>query len=126
MVTDPIADMLARIKNHQAAGRGAFNIAYSKTKHAIANVLAKQEYIKSVKVVDAKPHKELQIDTGGAKIISLNRVSRPGRRSYAQRRNIPRPMGGAGMVVLSTNKGVMSGQEARRKGLGGEVICEVY
>ena len=125
---DPIADMLTRIRNGQAANKVAINMPSSKLKVAIANVLAAEGYIESVKVLeDAKPELEITLKyfQGKPVVESIQRVSRPGLRIYKRKDELPKVMGGLGVAVISTSKGVMTDRAARQAGLGGEIICYV-
>ena len=125
---DPIADMLTRIRNGQAANKVAINMPSSKLKVAIANVLAAEGYIESVKVLEgAKPELEITLKyfQGKPVVESIQRVSRPGLRIYKRKDELPKVMGGFGVAVISTSKGVMTDRAARQAGLGGEIICYV-
>ncbi|MDH2998249.1 30S ribosomal protein S8 [Pasteurellaceae bacterium LFhippo2] len=125
---DPIADMLTRIRNGQAANKVAISMPSSKLKVAIANVLAAEGYIESVKVVEgAKPELEITLKYFQNKPVveSIQRVSRPGLRIYKRKDELPKVMGGLGIAVVSTSKGVMTDRAARQAGLGGEIICYV-
>ena len=125
---DPIADMLTRIRNGQAANKVAINMPSSKLKVAIANVLAAEGYIESVKVLEgAKPKLEITLKyfQGKPVVESIQRVSRPGLRIYKRKDELPKVMGGLGVAVISTSKGVMTDRAARQAGLGGEIICYV-
>lgn len=125
---DPIADMLTRIRNGQAANKVAINMPSSKLKVAIANVLADEGYIESVKVLEgAKPELEITLKyfQGKPVVESIQRVSRPGLRIYKRKDELPKVMGGLGVAVISTSKGVMTDRAARQAGLGGEIICYV-
>ncbi len=125
---DPIADMLTRIRNGQAANKVAINMPSSKLKVAIANVLAAEGYIESVKVLEgAKPELEITLKyfQGKPVVESIQRVSRPGLRIYKRKDELPKVMGGLGVAVISTSKGVMTDRTARQAGLGGEIICYV-
>ena len=125
---DPIADMLTRIRNGQAANKVAINMPSSKLKVAIANVLAAEGYIESVKVLEgAKPESEITLKyfQGKPVVESIQRVSRPGLRIYKRKDELPKVMGGLGVAVISTSKGVMTDRAARQAGLGGEIICYV-
>lgn len=125
---DPIADMLTRIRNGQAANKVAINMLSSKLKVAIANVLAAEGYIESVKVLEgAKPELEITLKyfQGKPVVESIQRVSRPGLRIYKRKDELPKVMGGLGVAVISTSKGVMTDRAARQAGLGGEIICYV-
>ena len=125
---DPIADMLTRIRNGQAANKSAVSMPSSKLKVAIANVLADEGYIESVKVLDGvKPELEITLKyfQGKPVVESIQRVSRPGLRIYKRKDELPKVMGGLGVAVVSTSKGVMTDRAARQAGLGGEIICYV-
>ena len=125
---DPIADMLTLIRNGQAANKVAINMPSSKLKVAIANVLAAEGYIESVKVLEgAKPELEITLKyfQGKPVVESIQRVSRPGLRIYKRKDELPKVMGGLGVAVISTSKGVMTDRAARQAGLGGEIICYV-
>ncbi len=125
---DPIADMLTRIRNGQAANKVAISMPSSKLKVAIANVLAEEGFIESVKVLEGvKPELEITLKyfQGKPVVESIQRVSRPGLRIYKRKDELPRVMGGLGVAVISTSKGVMTDRAARKEGLGGEVICYV-
>ena len=125
---DPIADMLTRIRNGQTANKVAISMPSSKLKVAIANVLASEGYIESVKVVEGvKPELEITLKYFQNKPVveSIQRVSRPGLRIYKRKDELPKVMGGLGIAVVSTSKGVMTDRAARQAGLGGEIICYV-
>ncbi|MDG2957362.1 30S ribosomal protein S8 [Exercitatus varius] len=125
---DPIADMLTRIRNGQAANKVAISMPSSKLKVAIANVLAAEGYIESVKVLEgAKPELEITLKyfQGKPVVESIQCVSRPGLRIYKRKDELPKVMGGLGVAVVSTSKGVMTDRAARQAGLGGEIICYV-
>ena len=125
---DPSADMLTRIRNGQAANKVAISMPSSKLKVAIANVLASEGYIESVKVVEGvKPELEITLKYFQNKPVveSIQRVSRPGLRIYKRKDELPKVMGGLGIAVVSTSKGVMTDRAARQAGLGGEIICYV-
>lgn len=132
-VTDPIADMLTRMRNAIQAGHPRVRIPASKMKVAIANVLAEEGYIKeySVRERTGQAGSDIEVellyaDDGRCMLSGLKRVSRPGRRVYVQQREIPRPYGGLGVAILTTPRGVMTGQRARRENTGGEVLCFVW
>lgn len=132
-VSDPIADMLTRIRNAVSSRHDSVLIPASKTKVAIAQVLKEEGFIKDFSVVaeEGRPQPNLKVDLsyGGRKqavLSGIQRVSKPGLRVYVQRREIPRVYGGLGIAILSTPKGIMSGQEARRQEVGGEVLCYVW
>jgi len=133
-VTDPIADMLTRMRNASMRGHSRVAVPASKLKLAIAQVMQDEGFIEHVELSDDRPQPFLRIVlkyTGGRRerrplIGGLERVSKPGRRVYVSRDEIPRVMGGMGIAVLSTSKGVMSDHRARRVGVGGEVLCYVW
>ena len=125
---DPIADMLTRIRNGQAANKVAISMPSSKLKVAIASVLAEEGYVESFKVVEgSKPELEIILKYFQNKPVveSIQRVSRPGLRIYKRKDELPKVMGGLGVAVISTSKGVMTDRAARQAGLGGEIICYV-
>lgn len=126
MVTDPIANMLISIKNAQAVGKTPVILQYSRIKEAIAKILADKEYLESVEVIEKDNRKNLQLHLGESRIISIRRISKPGNRRYRTAKKIPRPLRGQGLIIVSTSHGIMTGGQAARKGLGGEIICEVY
>lgn len=129
-MTDPIADMLTRIRNAIAATRTHVVIPHSKAKENIAQILKGNGFITSYTVETKDKFKVLAIivnaDNDTPSISHLQRISKPGRRVYAGVSDIPLVLGGRGMVILSTSSGMMSGREARKKGLGGELICKVW
>ncbi|KAE9531062.1 MULTISPECIES: 30S ribosomal protein S8 [Testudinibacter] len=125
---DPIADMLTRIRNGQSANKIAVNMPSSKLKVAIANVLAEEGYIDSVKISEGvKPELEITLKyfQGKPVVESIQRISRPGLRIYKRKDELPSVMGGLGIAVVSTSQGVMTDRAARKAGLGGEIICYV-
>lgn len=132
-VTDPIADMLTRIRNAIHAGHPRVSIPSSRLKVSIAQVLAEEGFIKEfdvrqrVGLTGRDLHVELLYRDDGTSVLSgLKRVSRPGLRVYVQQREIPRPYGGLGVAVLTTPRGVMTGSRARQQNLGGEVLCFIW
>lgn len=136
-VSDPIADMLTRIRNANIAGHMLVAMPSSKMKSAIAQILQDEGYISSFEVVDepSNPNKKvlrLRLKYIGERrdrrpvITGLERVSRPGRRIYTGKRKIPWILSGLGIAILSTPKGIMTGQRARQLGVGGEVICKIW
>lgn len=128
--TDPIADMLTRIRNAAMAGKHQAVVPYSKLKETIAKQLVKANYLKEVNTSGegVKKYLEITINEPGenSTFTEIARVSKPGRRVYAGADDIPRVKNGRGIVLVSTSKGVMSGTEARQKRLGGELICKIY
>lgn len=128
--TDPIADMLTRIRNAAAVGKHEVRLPHSKIKETIAQELVKNKFLRAVVVEKGTPRNTLVItinDEGeNARFTEIVRMSTPGRRMYAGVKDIPKVKNGRGMVLLSTSKGVMSGFDAAKQRLGGEVICKVY
>lgn len=128
--TDPIADMLTRIRNAVKIGKNEVSLPHSKVKETIAEQLKQAGYVASVKVAEAQPQPRLEIVINqpgtNALITEIVRLSKPGRRLYAKADEIPRVKNGRGMVLVSTSKGIMTGQKARESHLGGELICKVY
>ena len=128
-MTDPIADMLTRIRNAQMVGHTEVSMPCSKLKLSIAQVLKDEGYIEEFAVRDEGVHKQLRIGlkyyAGRPVIERLERVSKPGLRVYKGRDDIPRVMNGLGVAILSTSRGVMTDRKARADGVGGEVLCIV-
>jgi len=128
--TDPIADLLTRIRNAIAIGKNEVRVPTSKLKLVLANKLVKTGYLIDVKTEKAIPRDELVItiaELGKSPVITeIDRVSRPGRRVYARASQIPKIKSGRGVVLVSTSKGIMTGAEAVKAKLGGELICKVY
>jgi small subunit ribosomal protein S8 len=130
-MTDPIADMLTRIRNGLGARHQRVDMPASKIKVQIARILREEGYVGSYKEeeVNGKPMLTVLLKYGpsGEQIItSLKRVSRPGYRVYVGSKDVPRVLGGLGINIISTSEGLMTGQAARKAGIGGEVLCEVY
>lgn len=130
-MTDPIADMLTRIRNALAARHQRVDIPASKIKTEIARVLKEEGYINTFKVIGEGPHKTLRIylkygPEGEDVITHLERVSKPGRRVYVGAEEIPYVLQGLGICILTTSQGIMTGHEARRRHIGGEVLCHIY
>ena len=128
-MTDPIADMLTRIRNAQMVGHAEVSMPCSKLKMSIAKVLKDEGYIEDFAVQEESAMKELRIGlkyyAGRPVIERLERVSKPGLRVYKGRNDIPRVMNGLGVAILSTSRGVMTDRKARADGVGGEVLCIV-
>lgn len=135
-VSDPIADMLTRIRNAVMAGQQTVSVPSSKLKASIAAILAQEGFIKSFEEIARKdkPHKNilLKLKYVGERrsrkpvISGIERISRPGRRVYASRGDIPWVRSGIGVAIVSTPKGVMTGSRARQLGVGGEVLCKIW
>ena len=132
MVTDPIADMLTRIRNGHMARHDKVDIPASKIKQAMVRILKEENYIKNYKVVDGKGKRPiirvyLKYDPNGKPIINgLKRVSKPGRRVYVGKDEHPRVLGDLGISILTTNRGLMVSRKAKQMGIGGEVLCNVW
>ena len=128
--TDPIADLLTRIRNAISVGKNEITVPSSKMKKAVADQLVKHGYLTAVKVEKASPRDILVVTINkqgeNPAITAVDRVSKPGRRVYAKADEIPRVMSGRGIMVISTSKGIMTGAEAAKQRLGGELICKVY
>ena len=130
MVTDPIADMLTRIRNAVMAHHDSVLMPASRVKLSIAKILKDEGFVADYTVLRGKPQRVIKIllkyIDGRPAIVGLERVSKPGLRMYVGRGEIPRVYGGLGINILSTSKGVMTGQEAWRRKLGGELLCYVW
>jgi small subunit ribosomal protein S8 len=131
VITDPIADMLTRIRNANTANHPTVDIPASKMKLAVAEILKEEGFIRSYEQVAEGPQGTLRVTLkyGPEKekvITGLRRISRPGLRVYTGRTEIPRVLGGLGLVIMSTSKGIMSGKRAKREGCGGEVLAYVW
>lgn len=128
-MSDPISDMLTRIRNAQAVAKKEISLSASTLKMSIANVLVKEGYIESVSKTDElKPIMTLQLKYYNNKkvIEAIKRISKPSLRHYVSKDKIPAIIGGLGIVIMSTSKGVMTGKSAKTMGLGGEILCSVY
>ncbi len=131
VVTDPIADLLTRIRNALTAKHETVTVPASNMKKAIADILVNEGFIKSVEVVENEGHKELFIvlkyGAKNQKVISnLKRISKPGLRVYCGYEELPSVLGGLGIAIISTSKGVMTDKEARKNKIGGEVLAYVW
>ena len=128
--TDPVADLLTRIRNAIAIGKNEVRVPTSKLKFAVADKLQKTNYLEKVEVEDAKPRGILHIvinnEGENARINEIEKVSTPGRRIYAGVNEIPKVKSGRGTVLVSTSKGIMTGQEAVKNKLGGEILVKVW
>ncbi|HMB65307.1 MAG TPA: 30S ribosomal protein S8 [Patescibacteria group bacterium] len=147
-MTDPIADMLTRIRNAAAVGKKDVVLPMSKMKHEVAKILERENWIQKVEILDPSDssllertgkkdagkvgnYKRLKVvlkyKKSGKPVIShLQKVSRPGLKIYVKKTEIPRVLNGLGVAIISTPRGLMTNQEAKKEGIGGEVICEVY
>jgi small subunit ribosomal protein S8 len=130
MFSDPIADMLTRIRNGYMAKKNVVIIPFSNMKKAVALSLKDNKYIKEVNVVENNNKKDLEVTLlyvdGKPAINTIQRVSKTGRRVYKDRKSLPYVLSGLGQAIISTSQGVMTAQEARKKSLGGEIICKVW
>ncbi|MFZ3063503.1 MAG: 30S ribosomal protein S8 [Actinomycetota bacterium] len=130
-MTDPLADMFTRIRNANTVYHDNVEIPFSKIKLEIARVLEEEGYIKDHRVVKKNNHQvievQLKFGSGKRRVISgIKRISKPGIRVYAKRDEIPRVLRGLGTAVLSTSKGVLTDERARKEGVGGEVVCYIW
>ena len=131
MMTDPIADMLTRIRNANTAYKDEVELPASRLKEEIARVLQREGYVRGYRVEGDEPKQRIVVEMkyGPERertITDLKRVSRPGRRVYADRSHLPRVMGGLGVAILSTSQGLMTDRQAARQRLGGEILCHVW
>ena len=131
MMTDPIADLLTRIRNALLAGHDEVSMPTSKVKAEIARILRDEGYIHDYRVVERKPQGTLEIKLkygpSGERVINgLERVSKPGRRVYRGKEALPRVLGGLGISIVSTSQGILEGRAARQRGVGGEVLCNIW
>ncbi len=130
-LTDPVADFLARIRNAIHARHPKVDVPASKLKLEMARILKEEGYIANYKPAEENGHKILRVylkygNNNDAAISNLARISRPGCRVYVGRNEIPRVLGGMGINILTTPRGVMTGRQARKEGVGGEILCEVW
>lgn len=130
-LTDPVADMLARIRNAINARHQKVDVPASRLKLEIARILKEEGFIANYKAAEEEGHKIVRIylkygNNNEAAISNVERVSRPGCRVYVSRNEIPRVLGGLGINILTTPQGVMTGRQARKAGVGGELLCEVW
>jgi small subunit ribosomal protein S8 len=131
MMTDPIADMLTRIRNGAGARKASIDVPWSRHKEAVARVLVEEGYLAEAGLIEEQPFPVLRIglryDQGRQPVITgIRRISRPSLRIYVGHREIPAVRRGLGVSILSTPKGILADREARRQGVGGEVICQVW
>lgn len=131
MMTDPIADMLTRIRNAIQVERPIVEMKTSKLKVGIADALQREGYIWDYEIIEQEPQSILRINlkygpNGELVIRKINRTSKPGRRVYSNVKEMPEVLQGLGVCILSTNQGVLSNREARKKGVGGEVLCTIW
>ena len=130
-MTDPVADMLTRIRNANTAGHAFVDIPQSKIKVNLADILVKEGYIKSYELVEGEHQGiirvEMKYGAGKERVISgIKRISKPGLKVYAKKDEVPKVLNGLGIAVISTSNGLVTDREARKLGVGGEVICYVW
>ena len=130
-MTDPVADILTRIRNANTAGHASVDSPASKIKKNIAEILLKEGYIKGFEVVEGETQDTLRVamkyGADKAKVITgIKRISKPGLRVYAKKDEVPRVLGGLGVAIISTSNGLITDKEARKLGVGGEVVCYVW
>lgn len=131
MMTDPIADMLTRIRNANLVRHEKVEVPASKVKRVIAEILKNEGYIRDAEYIQDGPQGTIRLFLKYGKnnervITGVKRISKPGRRVYVGHEDLPRVLGGLGIAIISTSKGIMTDREARRQGVGGEVICYVW
>lgn len=130
LMTDPIADMLTRIRNASAVKKSEVVLPFSKIKYQLAEILKESGWLNDVEKINGKFAQirvELKYDNDGQPtILSIKRISKPGRRVYVDKNNLPVVLNNLGIAIISTSSGLMTNEEAKRKNLGGEVICEIY
>ena len=130
-MTDPVADMLTRIRNANTAGHAEVDVPASKIKKNIAEILLKEGYIKGYEVVETQPQDVIKIEmkygAGKQRVISgVKRISKPGLKVYAKKDEVPKVLGGLGIAIISTSSGLITDKQARELGVGGEVVCYVW
>jgi len=131
MITDPIADMLTRIRNAQAVRKSEVLIPFSKLKFELAKILKHENYIQELERIEESKFPQIRIvlkyDQNKLGVIAnIRRVSKPGKRIYVSKNNIPSVLNNLGIMIISTSNGLMTNKEARRKGIGGEILCEIW
>ena len=130
-MTDPVADMLTRIRNANTAGHAEVDVPASKIKKNIAEILLKEGYMKGFEVVETEPQDVIKIEmkygAGKQRVISgIKRISKPGLKVYAKKDEVPKVLGGLGIAIISTSSGLITDKQARELGVGGEVVCYVW
>lgn len=130
MVNDPIGDLLIQIKNASMAGRRSINLPYSRLKHAVADILSREGYVGSVAKSGEGTRQSLTVEIkyqdGAPAVTDVKRISKPGLRHYVKSQKIPTVVGGMGIAIVSTPQGIMTGKEAKTRGVGGELLCTVW
>ena len=129
-VSDPIADMLTRIRNAGKQKHQSVDVPYSKVKNEIAKILLNEGYVSNVEIAENGSHKtiriELKYDSNKPVIQGLKRISKPGLRNYVEVENLPRVLNGLGIAIISTSKGIMTDKQARKENIGGEVLAYIW
>jgi small subunit ribosomal protein S8 len=129
-LSDPIADMLTRIRNSSKAKHDKVDIPASRAKNEIARILKEGGYVKNFKVIENRPQAVLRVylkyDENDQGVINLKRISKPGRRVYVDCSHVPRVLNGLGISILTTSRGIVTDREARKLNIGGEVLCYVW
>ncbi len=124
---DQVADLLTRIKNASLVNKYEITVSYSKIKEAILNILKNEGFIAQIEVTSDDTKKNIKFKISDKKSPShLRQISKPGRRIYTKSKEIPKPLRGLGTIIISTSNGLTTGREAKKLGLGGEVICEIW
>ncbi|MFA5188609.1 MAG: 30S ribosomal protein S8 [Patescibacteria group bacterium] len=131
MITDPIADMLTRIRNAQAVRKSEVLLPFSKLKFELAKILKHENYIEDAAKVEEAKFPQIKIvlkynEDKQSAISNIRRVSKPGKRIYVSKTKIPSVLNNLGILIISTSNGLMTNKEARRKGIGGEILCEIW
>jgi len=131
VMTDPIADLLTRIRNASRAQKETVDIPASNMKNEIVRILKEEGYVNDFEVIEDGVHKTLRVNlkysqTRDRALMGIKRISKPGLRVYAKKDEVPRVLGGLGVAIISTSKGILTGKQAVRHGLGGEVVCFVW
>lgn len=125
-MTDPIADLLTRIRNGQMARKEVVNIPYSRLKKEMLEVLVAKGFLQAVKEQKDTSARSLNVELDISKNLTFTRISKPGQRIYAKKGTTGRVLNGYGIALLSTSQGILSGEDAMKSGVGGEVLCEIY
>lgn len=126
MLTDPIADFLTRIRNASDRNIAVVQADFSKIKMSVGEMMKKYGFIKDIKMVEEEGKQWIEVELVDNKKISIKRISKPGRRIYLSADMLPTVKSGLGIAIISTSKGIMTNKEAKKMGIGGEMMCEVY
>jgi small subunit ribosomal protein S8 len=125
-MTDQIADLLVRIRNASAIGKREIKMPFSKMKESILAILKSEGFVKNIEITEESKRKTLHIELSDKNLSHIKQISKPGQRIYSKSKSIPKPLRGLGLVIISTPSGVITAREAAKKGLGGELICEIW